>query len=775
MQILKFKSLCIELGRPEALSPAESLGGTYFKIAEDWFIAPGERVTDEALLECLNSASEEGWRRTNAKSAYYRLSQHNAVIEVRFGSSPIGSTLKKVAKRIQKGVIHSTQAFDATHDSLTGLLNRRGFEEEIKSSIGPSPTLTQTSDALDSSLMAGVIEMDIDHFKQINDTHGHAYGDAVLKTFARRLADNASRLTRSHNADLELVVSRFGGEEFFVCAINITGEDELASIAESLRLAIEVEVLPTENEWANEPRDALRLPHASERRVTASVGVSSVGPVSGLQANHSIIETLRLEADAALYRAKSGGRNVVRRFQEILTRHGRVVAHRPEMDVVVIDIGSNVKVAFGQEFLVFHPDFVGGKPIVHSDGRSTKRIGEYPRMPHGRVVVSDVQPEIAICRVASGTVFPAGSSVELVPMGTISHLVSPGRMATAASMHSSRYDEAVSKINARIDEYAQQASDGKAENQLSVAVFTLDDVFELTKTRGTSFINGALGSLFDALRRTLPSSAQIEQIQPTEFAVLFRPEPGLDVRKQCSDALAAAGTLADRDVHFGYGLYVHGTQSAQPTHGDHSVYEAKHALAYARFAASSESRKGSESKQFDAIVAQNLMVDSRSKGQIEKALADYAAFKKIGLRSGWLENQVALCHLMKRKPDYAQALLYVHTAIELFPGEAVLVANRGTIELLSGDAVKAHHSFVEAIQLRQSLAEVKPYLVPRAVAMYATFKQDRSAVNREELESLLERAMALPLQNSRYISNPQEIADALAAVRSAQSGTQEPA
>ena len=160
----------------------------------------------------------------------------------------------------------------AATDPLTGLPNRRFFDESAKLDMDRFLRFGEAS----SMLM-----IDLDHFKNINDTFGHAAGDDVL----RCVASLGKQVFRS--VDL---FARWGGEEF-VCLL--PGTDEWGAIlaAEKLRSAIE------------------QLPVISGERslsVTASIGVSSVTETD------RAVDSVLLRADKALYRAKESGRNCVR-------------------------------------------------------------------------------------------------------------------------------------------------------------------------------------------------------------------------------------------------------------------------------------------------------------------------------------------------------------------------------------------------------------------------------------------------------------------------------
>jgi diguanylate cyclase (GGDEF)-like protein len=152
----------------------------------------------------------------------------------------------------------------AERDGLTGLYNRRAGENLLVNLVAAP----ETSDAL--------IIFDIDHFKRVNDGHGHPVGDEVLRQVARR----CEALLRNED-----VFARWGGEEFLVL-VRGAREDGGVHVAESLRIAI-----------SSAPIDPVG-------RVTASFGVSRFRPFDSL-------ESWLHRADSALYAAKAAGRDRV--------------------------------------------------------------------------------------------------------------------------------------------------------------------------------------------------------------------------------------------------------------------------------------------------------------------------------------------------------------------------------------------------------------------------------------------------------------------------------
>jgi diguanylate cyclase (GGDEF)-like protein len=160
----------------------------------------------------------------------------------------------------------------AVMDALTGLYNRRFLDAELQLELDRSAR---------SQAPVGVLLCDLDHFKQINDEHGHLVGDIVLREVARRL------LSAVRNGDL---VARYGGEEFIVLLPG-GGKEKLQEIGERCRRAFEAA--------------PFRLPENQEKFVTVSIG----GACWPDDANTP--RGLIGAADAALYQAKAAGRNQI--------------------------------------------------------------------------------------------------------------------------------------------------------------------------------------------------------------------------------------------------------------------------------------------------------------------------------------------------------------------------------------------------------------------------------------------------------------------------------
>lgn len=167
-------------------------------------------------------------------------------------------------------------------DELTGIDNRRRFFEQGQEEFNRAQRYRRPMTAM---------MLDLDHFKRVNDTHGHAAGDAVIMEVASRI----SRKLRQVD-----IFGRYGGEEFAVLLVEV-GCAEAADVASRLCRAVAAEPVQT---------DAEPLP------ITVSIGISELVPTD------SSLSAVLARADEALYRAKAGGRNRVE------TAHSKVIEIR---------------------------------------------------------------------------------------------------------------------------------------------------------------------------------------------------------------------------------------------------------------------------------------------------------------------------------------------------------------------------------------------------------------------------------------------------------------
>jgi diguanylate cyclase (GGDEF)-like protein/PAS domain S-box-containing protein len=169
----------------------------------------------------------------------------------------------------------------AYYDTLTGLPNRILFHDYFSHAVAFA-TRTKTQ--------IGILFVDLDRFKLINDTLGHTVGDKVLKDVANRLDAGIRKydyIAREHVADIDAEVARFAGDEFIVLLKNVRDHFDAAKVAQRIQ-------------------DSLTMPYiidGTEIIVTPSIGIS-LYPVDGEN-----LEDLIKFADIAMYHAKESGRN----------------------------------------------------------------------------------------------------------------------------------------------------------------------------------------------------------------------------------------------------------------------------------------------------------------------------------------------------------------------------------------------------------------------------------------------------------------------------------
>jgi diguanylate cyclase (GGDEF)-like protein/PAS domain S-box-containing protein len=209
----------------------------------------------------------------------------NASITTSRATGPDGESLGYVVtvRDVSERKRHEAElARQATHDPLTGLLNHRAFHERLRGEIA---RCRRHGTPLSLAIV------DVDHFKQINDTYGHPMGDRVLA----ELADRFRAMTRAGEQ-----IARVGGEEFAWILPATDGTGAYAA-AERARQAVE------------------RLPFEGAGSVTVSVGVCELG-------DEGDVDELYHLADVALYWAKDHGRNIVFRYTPETAAHleGRI-------------------------------------------------------------------------------------------------------------------------------------------------------------------------------------------------------------------------------------------------------------------------------------------------------------------------------------------------------------------------------------------------------------------------------------------------------------------
>lgn len=194
-------------------------------------------------------------------------------MELRRQTDALAETVRQL-QTAEQSILHI-----ADHDSLTGLPGRALFDDRLEQALRHATRYDET---------VAVMFLDLDGFKSVNDTHGHAAGDRLLQAVGNALRDTVRRSD---------TVARIGGDEFALVCPDIHDPDNASIVAEKLLNAVR----------------GSRI--AESTPVTASIGIS-VYPYDGANA-----ETLLADADTAMYRAKRRGKNTFA-FSAMVGRKG---------------------------------------------------------------------------------------------------------------------------------------------------------------------------------------------------------------------------------------------------------------------------------------------------------------------------------------------------------------------------------------------------------------------------------------------------------------------
>ncbi len=261
------------------------IGATQEQLLADVDDSLGPRSTTEREASLVDGASDEiAFRRVDDNVVWAKVSTTHV-------RQPDGQTkliLSHVEDTTERRHAVEQLEYQASHDELTGLANRRVFLDELKSCLSEPPQPDQ----------AAVLLLDLDRFKVANDSLGHSAGDDILRTIANRLRFAV------RPGD---VVARLGGDEFVVLLRGPVDELETTTVAERLLSLI------------SKPIET----GGGEVQTSCSVGVAFPSP-----ADESIEDVLR-HADAAMYQAKSRGRD---RFVVFNQEHREALAQKVRLE-----------------------------------------------------------------------------------------------------------------------------------------------------------------------------------------------------------------------------------------------------------------------------------------------------------------------------------------------------------------------------------------------------------------------------------------------------------
>ena len=349
----------------------------------------------------------------------------------------------------------------ATRDPLTGSLNRRSFFTGFDSLFDEA---SKNGDELTC------IMTDIDHFKSVNDTHGHGVGDDVIKYLADVLADHA----RPND-----LVGRFGGEEFCV-VLPETPINEAYTIAEKIRLTIE---------------QGVNADFFDKCQITASFGVAS------LQFNPDTPSVMVEHADKALYVSKESGRNQVTNYSPEMDEEN---ANQPDADVDARPATTQAVVKPAV------PIFAQPAPVAKSDEaiQTDEVEAETPARQNKQIapVMLKTEPDTASIPLFSDN----KSSPVLQQSSPTGSVAATDETATTSGDVSSGSAPLRLNRNLLLDRLSQSIqSASKNNNQVGFFMITIEALHRVNDVLGFSISKKLYAEIANRLKSTLKADTEL--------------------------------------------------------------------------------------------------------------------------------------------------------------------------------------------------------------------------------------------------------------------------
>jgi diguanylate cyclase (GGDEF)-like protein len=717
-----------------------------------------------------------------------------AVTSLQMVQAPTDSLAKALSELAAERARDALNAYGARYDNLVHLLNRDALQAEIVGALrglldktlslvpvsiddpGPPDESPKRFDAMDAPWTVALFAMDIDKFKQINDTFGHIYGDNVLICVGRRLKDLCASFREEFAGRATFAAARPSGEEFFIVVQGHIEAGRLDSLARRVCERFSGDSLPNDTEVAmlaeRDPAISRSLPKVVDRSVTISLGIAGLAAISPHERDHleQIANDLKDKADAAMYRAKADGRNTWRHFHEIREKHGKVLEHRMEPEIVVVDIGSQVGVDVSQEYVVYHPEFTGDFMVTQKTDRSLRPLGRYPRIPSGRIVVTHVDKEIAFARPAPGhsravSQFVPGSLLHAVAGGGGDGALIDARAAAVARGDPLAAEEAeggrdepaalwddedIDAPTMSLSELSAWVASTVAQRPMMACAIRPIGLETIIKERGKAVVRQAVATLATAVREMFPGDTEVAVLRPSQVvfatAPLQPPAPGTNARDNTGD-ISRAGDIsrlvAAVEAHTGEIVrFVAGWASGprRVAKGGKDVaagLDYSHLVDFAQCAVAAALSKGVKIKEFEDGDAAVVLTELRRDRRHALAVRAYYDFRSFGIRSAALETLAAQCAYEATPPNYDEAMSAIGRAVEMTPGNAGLHAFRGMIAVAAGDRTAAAESFDRATGLGYKPPTV---MMPAyALACYYSYQQGHLKMARYDLYELLSK------------------------------------
>lgn len=670
MKLEKLRLLNKEIN--DEMSLEGVLVGVYYFYDDSWFELdnefPPNRQVKANLEKCY--VRKEILRPVKSKTAWFICPDIDCIVSLTFQNNVQSRTLEVFNTRLHKATQRAINSYKVSYNQLTQLLARDSFREKLAFKIQGAHDLPLSGEIQEDGQdkILAVLALDIDHFKQINDTYGHLYGDQVLKTFAIRLEQCANKIMK--DKDVEINIGHPSGEEFLISICGGYSKEQIIDWANIFRSSICDEPLPTDIEWKNlctqENLSSVVPPHLHERNVTTSIGVAFYN-LSVSKINNGINSILE-DADTALYRAKSAGRNQVVKFEEILHVCGRVLEHDAITNIVAIDIGKNVGVLLGQEFKVFPPGYTGKRKFVINDGRTTRSIGTYPRIELTTITIFNVQPEMAFAYISdiknTSIIIEQGSSLEAIPTGSISHLLTSSSRFLPDSTAYAHIGDSSLLQKFILDNIKD------SENAFSV-VYRFSAEEDYLKRYGSAALNKSLAKLYNEVSGKFNSDSRVGILDSGSICLVGKQDiydedilinHFKSLKSMFSELQLRVGVFCQNDI-----------DEADPEKLD-PIYS----IEFSRYAASDNAADtNSDIVHFNYDTVGNILNSHRKRKAFKQGIVDFENLRKLGVENAYILNLAGLIYY--HDGDSRTAADVFERAVIREPKEYIYKTNFGTV------------------------------------------------------------------------------------------------
>jgi len=676
MKLEKLRIIQRELDKELLPEGVQSL--IYYYFDNNWCSLTPLLPVDRATIQNLDKSKTDNiaFHLPKSLTAWFYFTHLSCGISLSFSKSPTIDKRKKYRNRLNKILISAINEYKVTHNTLTHLLAKDTFKESLVESVNNIEQVRFFSTDIQESATPrnlALLALDIDYFKQVNDTWGHLYGDQVLKVFALRLEQIANNIISSEIGKPAVQLGHPSGEEFFVLIEANATKEQFSRWAEDIRAKIDDEVLPTESEWeklkTQDNLSVLQPPPLQNRKITASIGAILYAGTPTQDPSIDPISSLFDNADTALYRAKAAGRNQVIFFDEILASYGRILECDPITGVVAIDIGSNVGISIGQEFKVFPKTYTGRTKFSINDGRTTRTLGIYPRVESGRLIVFNTQPEISFSYIDppgdNKTNFEPGSHLEAIPAGSIGHL-----LPTSSRSFPSSNDSILGRGVQVIKEFIAARTSNHEKPFAIIIRFARES--EYLRKYGVAPLNSALARLYQSAQSTFKTSRIIEVLDRGSICIA-----GIEdvyEEKVLTDFVTSMATQFP-ELNVISGIFCETDRLSAEKIQAQSL-NPSHAMEFARFAASDLGRlPDARVRHFDYTTAMSVLNALRESRSFVQAYADFELLRSLGVESASLYNIAGLT--AGSLGMMTQALEHLEAAINRDPNKIIFKSNYG--------------------------------------------------------------------------------------------------